>query len=149
MRCPPSGEHALSPNSWVWMRLFVGLFAKVHRIVFRHISPITFVAGVALLATPSPGQASFWTGAGSIEGKAVSASALFQIDANGGLRITLTNTAASAHGAATILTNLEFNLSGVTLGIGGDAAVLVNAGSSVVGGPALTDVSGGWVFGQD
>jgi len=126
--------------------------------MLRQVHLLAFAIGLLQLAATSPAAASvlsFSTVPGAtVAGNSVSARADLTLE-NGLLTIVLTNTANSTPARAQRLTNFEFNVSddykgesftviGVDLA---DGSSLVNATNP--NGTGSTDISGGWVFGED
>ncbi len=134
---------------------------KAQRISAHYLIVIAVMAVVAMMPAKGKASVTFVVNNGTISGVSspLSASAVFEIVNSGNaLQITLKNTASTAQGAGAVLTNIEFNLSGATLGLdhlaqGGTDKVVVADGSSIVGtvpsGFSGTDVSGAWVFGTN
>jgi len=91
-------------------------------------------------------------GSTTADNSAASAAAVFNVNGAGNLTITLYNTAlpADVKTPADVLTNLEFNLTGATLGITAASSVMVSPGSTLQNYTAASnypDISNGWVFG--
>jgi PEP-CTERM motif len=115
----------------------------------------TLGVGLCLLM-PSTGRADLSvTGSGTSAGtgQALSASADFVIINNGSqLQITLTNTASTTMAMSDVLTNLEFNMPGVTLSVGTGTSATVASGSTLYNSGSAqaspnTDVSADWILG--
>jgi hypothetical protein len=128
-------------------------------------------AAIALclfLLTPSPALADLLvTGSGMVEGKDVSAQALFSVEVVNSdtfLKIVLANSGTRTdYTMAQVLTDIEFDLSGVSFVVGGTSGSSVKVGLNSIlsgdeppgpgfgenqGGPG-TDLSPEWVYGTN